>query len=57
MTRGSVAAVLVPGKADSAGSQFFIVLSDQPALDGLYTVFRPRRRRHRGPAEDLGNAG
>jgi len=39
MTRGSVAAVLVPGKADSAGSQFFIVLADQPALDNQYTVF------------------
>src|SRR3954453_18792414 len=32
MTRGSVAAVLVPGKPDSAGAQFFIVLADQPAL-------------------------
>ena len=39
MTRGSVAAVLVPGKPDSAGAQFFIVLADQPALDGQYTVF------------------
>ncbi len=39
MTRGSVAAVLVPGKPDSAGAQFFIVLADQPALDNLYTVF------------------
>jgi cyclophilin family peptidyl-prolyl cis-trans isomerase len=39
MTRGSVAAVLVPGRPDSAGSQFFIVLADQPALDGQYTVF------------------
>jgi cyclophilin family peptidyl-prolyl cis-trans isomerase len=39
MTRGSVAAVLVPGKPDSAGSQFFIVLADQPALDNQYTVF------------------
>jgi peptidyl-prolyl cis-trans isomerase B (cyclophilin B) len=39
MKRGFVAAVLVPGKADSAGSQFFIVLSDQPTLGGLYTVF------------------
>jgi peptidyl-prolyl cis-trans isomerase B (cyclophilin B) len=39
MTRGSVAAVLVPGKPDSAGSQFFIVLADQPALDSQYTVF------------------
>src|SRR5438128_1467440 len=39
MTRGSVAAVLVPGKPDSAGSQFFIVLADQPTLDNQYTVF------------------
>lgn len=39
MTRGSVAAVLIPGRPDSAGSQFFIVLADQPALDGQYTVF------------------
>jgi cyclophilin family peptidyl-prolyl cis-trans isomerase len=39
MARGSVAAVLVPGKPDSAGAQFFIVLADQPALDNQYTVF------------------
>ncbi|HZT77909.1 MAG TPA: peptidylprolyl isomerase [Vicinamibacterales bacterium] len=39
MTRGSVAAIMVPGKPDSAGSQFFIVLADQPALDNQYTVF------------------
>jgi peptidyl-prolyl cis-trans isomerase B (cyclophilin B) len=39
MTRGSVAAVLVPGKPDSAGAQFFIVLVDQPSLDNQYTVF------------------
>jgi peptidyl-prolyl cis-trans isomerase B (cyclophilin B) len=39
MTGGSVAAVLVPGRADSAGAQFFIVVVDQPALDGQYTVF------------------
>jgi peptidyl-prolyl cis-trans isomerase B (cyclophilin B) len=39
MTRGSVAAVLVPGKPDSAGLQFFIVTVDQPGLDGQYTVF------------------
>jgi cyclophilin family peptidyl-prolyl cis-trans isomerase len=39
VTRGSVAAVLVPGKPDSAGSQFFIAVVDQPALDGQYTVF------------------
>ena len=39
MTRGSVAAVLVPARPDSAGAQFFIVLADQPALDNQYTVF------------------
>ena len=38
-TRGAVAAVLQPGKPDSAGSQFFICVSDQPALGGKYTVF------------------
>jgi peptidyl-prolyl cis-trans isomerase B (cyclophilin B) len=38
-TRGAVSAVLVPGDKDSAGSQFFICISDQPALDGQYTVF------------------
>ncbi len=39
ITRGSVAAVLIPGKPDSAGAQFFVALSDQPALDNQYTVF------------------
>lgn len=39
MTRGSVAAVLVPGRPDSGGAQFFIVVVDQPALDGQYTVY------------------
>src|SRR5207244_4659705 len=39
LTRGSVAAVLVPGKPDSAGAQFFVVLADQPTLDNQYTVF------------------
>jgi len=34
-----VAAVMVPGRADSAGAQFFIVLADQPSLDNQYTVF------------------
>jgi len=38
MTRGSVAAVLIPGRPDSAGAQFFIVLADQPTLDNQYTV-------------------
>jgi peptidyl-prolyl cis-trans isomerase B (cyclophilin B) len=39
MTRGAVAAVLVPGQRDSAGNQFFIVITDQNALTGQYTVF------------------
>ena len=39
MTRGSVAAVLRPSSRDSAGNQFFICLSDQPALTGKFTVF------------------
>ena len=38
-TRGAVSATQIPGKADSAGSQFFISVTDQPALDGKYTVF------------------
>lgn len=38
-TRGAVAAVLQPGKPDSAGSQFFVCVTDQPALSGKYTVF------------------
>jgi cyclophilin family peptidyl-prolyl cis-trans isomerase len=39
MTRGSVAAVTIPGKPDSAGAQFFAVLADRPSLDNQYTVF------------------
>jgi peptidyl-prolyl cis-trans isomerase B (cyclophilin B) len=38
-TKGSVSAVLVPGRRDSGGSQFFITVTDQPTLDGQYTVF------------------
>ncbi len=38
-TRGAVSAVLIPGRRDSAGSQFFICITDQPPLDGQYTVF------------------
>jgi cyclophilin family peptidyl-prolyl cis-trans isomerase len=38
-TRGAVAAVLQPNKADSAGSQFFICVTDQVALNGKYTIF------------------
>jgi cyclophilin family peptidyl-prolyl cis-trans isomerase len=39
MTGGSVAAVTVPGKPNSGGAQFFVVLADQSALDGRYAVF------------------
>jgi peptidyl-prolyl cis-trans isomerase B (cyclophilin B) len=39
MTRGSVAAVRRPSSKDSAGNQFFICLSDQPALTGKFTIF------------------
>ncbi|MGE3845138.1 MAG: peptidylprolyl isomerase [Vicinamibacterales bacterium] len=38
-TRGAVSAVLQPGRPNSAGSQFFVCVTDQPALDGQYTVF------------------
>ena len=38
-TQGAVAAVLQPNKPDSAGSQFFICVTDQPSLDGKYTIF------------------
>ena len=38
-TRGAVSAVLQPGKPDSAGSQFFVCVTDQPALDGMYSMF------------------
>ena len=38
-TRGAVAAVQVPNRPDSAGSQFFICITDQEALQGRYTVF------------------
>ena len=38
-TRGAVSAVLQPGKPDSGGAQFFVCVTDQPALDGHYTIF------------------
>lgn len=37
--RGTVSAVLIPGNPDSAGSQFFICVTDQKQLDGQYTIF------------------
>jgi peptidyl-prolyl cis-trans isomerase B (cyclophilin B) len=39
VSRGAVAAVLAPGRPDSAGAQFFIAVVDQPGLSGQYTVF------------------
>lgn len=38
-TRGAVSAVRIPGKPDSAGSQFFICVTDQLPLDGQYSVY------------------
>jgi peptidyl-prolyl cis-trans isomerase B (cyclophilin B) len=38
-TAGAVAAVLLPGKPDSAGSQFFVCVTDQPTITGGYTIF------------------
>lgn len=38
-TRGTVSAILAPGKPDSGGSQFFICVGDQPGLNGQYTAF------------------
>ncbi len=39
VARGAVAAVLQPGKPDSAGAQFFVAVTDQLALNGHFTVF------------------
>ncbi len=39
VARGAVAAVLQPGKPNSAGAQFFIAVTDQLALNGQFTVF------------------
>jgi peptidyl-prolyl cis-trans isomerase B (cyclophilin B) len=38
-TRGAVAAVIQPGRPDSAGAQFFVCVTDQIALNGQYTIF------------------
>ncbi len=39
VARGAVAAVLQPGKPDSAGTQFFVAVTDQVALNGQFTVY------------------
>ena len=37
--RGTVAAVRRPSSVDSAGTQFFVCLMEQPSLKGQYTIF------------------
>jgi peptidyl-prolyl cis-trans isomerase B (cyclophilin B) len=62
-TRGAVSSVLLPGKPDSGGSQFFICVVDQPVLDGQYTVFarvvegmKVVQRISEAPVDDKGKA-
>ena len=38
-TRGAVGAALRPGQPDSGGAQFFVCVTDQPALAGQFTLF------------------
>src|SRR6476646_10337187 len=38
-TRGAVAAALRPNQPDSGGAQFFVCVSEQPALAGQFTIF------------------
>ncbi len=38
-TRGAVGAALRPGDPDSGGAQFFVCVTDQPAISGHFTVF------------------
>lgn len=38
-TRGAVGAALRPGQADSGGAQFFVCVTEQPALAGQFTLF------------------
>jgi cyclophilin family peptidyl-prolyl cis-trans isomerase len=37
--RGVVSTINIPGKANSDGAQFFVCVSQQPALDGKYSAF------------------
>ena len=62
-TRGAVGAAVRAGQPDSAGSQFFVCITEQPALAGKFTMFG---RVSQGldvatkiseiPADDKGNA-
>ena len=38
-TRGTIAAARKPSGKDTGGSQFFVVVTDQPSLKGQYTIF------------------
>jgi peptidyl-prolyl cis-trans isomerase B (cyclophilin B) len=38
-SRGMVAAARRPSSVDSGGTQFFIVITEQPSLKGQYTIF------------------
>jgi cyclophilin family peptidyl-prolyl cis-trans isomerase len=37
--RGTVSSVLLPGKPDSGGNQFFVCVTPQPQLDGQFSAF------------------
>jgi len=37
--RGTLSTVAIPGKPNSGGAQFFICVSPQPQLDGLFSAF------------------
>lgn len=39
LKRGTIVAFILPGKPDSAGSQFFICVGDQLQLNGQFTAF------------------
>lgn len=62
-TRGAVSGVILPGRPDSGGSQFFICIVDQPALDGQYSVFarvaegmKVAEKISQSPVDDKGKA-
>ena len=38
-TQGTVAATLLPGDPNSAGSEFLIIVTDQPQFTGQFTAF------------------
>ena len=52
LVRGTVAARPRPSSVDSAGTQFFVCLMDQPSLKGQYTVYGRGDLRHGGGGPD-----